>query len=261
VQVYYLGFNLQKAPVDDIRVRHAIQHAIDVPLLVEAILEGGATPATSVISPGVFGYVDMNLDELYPYDPEAAGALLDEAGWTMGSDGIRVNAEGERLVLDTLPANGRYLRDLAVAETVQEFLRQVGIELKLDVFEWATTFPLSQEDPLKYHLVTFAWLTTTTDADYTLYSNFRSDQFAPASWNKYRFADEEVDAWLAQARGSVDAAERADLYRLVQERLAEQLPSIPIYNTNELAVHRAGLGNFATHPVQYILDLFPVTLD
>ncbi len=261
VQVYYLGMNLQKAPMDDVRVRRAIQHAIDVPLIVEAILEGGATAATSVISPGVFGYVDMNLDELYPYDPERAGALLEEAGWVDGNgDGIR-EKDGEPLVLEVLPANGRYLRDLEVAEAVQEFLRQVGIDVQLDVFDWATTFPLSQEDPLKYHMITFAWLTTTTDADYTLYSNFRSDQFPPASWNKYRYDDPEVDAWLAEARGSVDQEERARLYAQVQEKLAVDLPSIPIYNTNELAVHRAAVQGFVTHPVQYILDLYPVSID
>jgi peptide/nickel transport system substrate-binding protein len=260
VQVYYLGFNLEKAPADDVRVRQAVQHALDVPLIVESVLEGGATVATSVISPGVFGHIDMELSERYPYDPDAAAALLEEAGWVdSDGDGIR-ERDGERLVLEALPANGRYLRDLEVAEVVQEFLRQVGIELQLDVFEWATTFPLSQEDPLQYHMVTFAWLTTTTDADYTLFSNFHSEELPPNSWNKYRYANDQVDAWLEEARASVDPEVRADLYARVQEQLAVDLPSIPIYNTNELAVHSTAVQGFVTHPVQYILDLYPVSL-
>ena len=183
VQVYYLGFNLDKPPVDDVRVRRAIQHAIDINLIVESVLEGGATVATSVISPGVLGHIDMALSERYPYDPDGAKALLEEAGYTMNADGI-MEKDGEPLVLKVLPANGRYLKDREVAEVVQEFLRQVGIQAELDIFEWGTTFPLSQEDPLEYHIVSFAWLTTTTDADYTLYSNFRSDQLPPDSWKQ-----------------------------------------------------------------------------
>ena len=261
VQVFYLGFNLEREPTDDVRVRQAVHHALDIPLIVESILEGGATVATSVISPGVFGYIDMGLTERYPYDPERAGELLEEAGWVdSNGDGIR-DRDGEPLVLEVLPANGRYLRDIEVAEVVQEFLRQVGIDAQLDVFEWATAFPLSMEDPLQYHVVSFAWLTTTTDADYTLYSNFHSEELPPDSWNKYRYSNAEVDAWLEQARGSIDAEEREQLYAQVQERLAEDLPSIPVYNTNELAVHSASVQNFETHPVQYILDLYPVTLD
>jgi ABC-type transport system substrate-binding protein len=215
--------------------------------------------ATSVISPGVLGYVDMKLSERYPYDPERAKALLAEAGYSMGSDGIMVK-DGEPLTLKVLPASGRYLKDREVAEVVQEFLRQVGIQAELDIFEWATTFPLSQEDPLQYHIVSFAWLTTTTDADYTLYSNFRSDELPPNSWNKYRYNNAQVDEWLAQARASVDTAERLELYGKVQEQLAADLPSIPIYNTNEMAALSANVIGFRTHPVQYILDLYPVDL-
>ena len=259
VQVYYLGFNLDKPPVDDVLVRRAIQHALDVQLIVESVLEGGATVATSVISPGVLGYADMNLSERYPYDPDQAIALLEEAGYTMNADGI-MEKDGEALVLNVLPANGRYLKDREVAEVVQEFLRQVGIQAELDIFDWATTFPLSQEDPLQYHLVTFAWLTTTTDADYTLYSNFRSDELPPDSWNKYRYSNAQVDEWLAQARASTDTDERVELYAQVQDQLAQDLPSIPIYNTNEVVVTTANVTGFETHPVQYILDLYPVDI-
>jgi ABC-type transport system substrate-binding protein len=260
VQVFYLGFNLDKPPVDDPLVRKAIAHALDIPLIVESVLEGGATVANSVISPGVFGHIDMELDERYPYDVARAQELLEQAGWTdSDGDGVR-EKNGEPLVLTVLPASGRYLKDREVAEVTQEFLRQVGIQAELDIFEWGTTFSLSQEDPLQYHMVSFAWLTTTTDADYTLFSNFHSEELPPTSWNKYRYSNPEVDMWLEQARGSIDEEERLELYTQVQQQLAEDLPSIPVYNTNELAVHSASIEGFQTHPVQYILDLYPVTL-
>ncbi|MDQ3396822.1 MAG: ABC transporter substrate-binding protein, partial [Deinococcota bacterium] len=142
VGIFYLAFNLDRPIVSDVRVRHAIAHAIDRELIVEAILEGGGVLATSVIGEPVFGHKDMGLLERYPYDPERAIELLQEAGYTLGGDGLMHDANGQVLHLDALPSNGRSLKDREIAETLQEFLRQVGIEVQLDLFEWATTFTL-----------------------------------------------------------------------------------------------------------------------
>lgn len=260
LRVFYLGFNLDRAPMDDVRVRQAIAHAVNVPLLVEAVLEDAATVPTSVIAPGVLGYSDMGLDELYPYDPDAAIALLEEAGYTMNGDGIMAR-DGEPLVLDMLPAAGRYLKDREIAEVLQEFLRQVGIVVELDIFEWATTFTTLREASLDYHMFSFGWLTTTADADYTMYSNYRSDQLPPNSWNSWRYANEEVDTLLTDARASVDTAEREAFYARVQEILAGDLPALPLYNTIEVMVTAAEVEGFVAHPIEYNLDLYPVSLE
>jgi peptide/nickel transport system substrate-binding protein len=245
--------------MDDVRVRQAIAHAVNVPLLVEAVLEDAATVPTSVIAPGVLGYSDMNLDELYPYDPAAAIALLEEAGYTMNGDGI-MERDGEPLVLEMLPAAGRYLKDREIAEVLQEFLRQVGIVVELDIFEWATTFTALREASLDYHLFSFGWLTTTADADYTMFSNYRSDQLPPNSWNSWRYANDEVDTLLTDARASVDTAEREMLYARVQDILAAELPALPLYNTIEVMVTADEVEGFVAHPIEYNLDLYPVTL-
>jgi peptide/nickel transport system substrate-binding protein len=116
-------------------------------------------------------------------------------------------------------------------------------------------------DPLDYHLFTFGWLTTTADADYTLYSNYRSDEFPPESWNSWRYVDERVDEILAAARASVDIEERERLYAEVQEILAEDLPAVPIYNTSEVYALSSAVEGFVAHPIEYNLDLYPVRLN
>lgn len=260
LRVFYLGFNLALPPLDDPLVRQAIVQAVDVPLIVESILEGAATEPSSVISPGVLGYADMGLLDKYPYDPDRAAELLEEAGWTdTDGDGVR-EKDGEPLVLRMLPASGRYLKDREIAEVLQEFLRQVGIDVELDIFEWATTFTVLREEPLPYHLFTFGWLTTTSDADYTLYSNYRSDQLPPESWNSWRYSNERVDELLAEARASVDIEERESLYAEVQEILAEDLPALPIYNTIEVVALSSNVEGFESHPIEYTLDLYPVSI-
>ena len=258
VGIFYLGFNLSRDHVSDPRVRQAIAHAIDRELIVEAILEGGGVLADSILGEPVFGYAPMNLLERYPYDPERARQLLDEAGYTMNSSGQLVDSSGRPLVLRMLPSAGRSLKDREIAEVIQEFLRQVGITVELDVFEWATTFELMRGETLDYDLITFTWFTTTADADYTMYSNFVSTELPPASWNRWRYADPEVDELIKAARASLDPDERRQLYARVQERLAVDLPAIPLYGSYEVAALSANVTGYVAHPIQYILDLFPV---
>ncbi|MBX3142752.1 MAG: hypothetical protein KF813_03265 [Trueperaceae bacterium] len=258
VGVFYLAFNLDREAVQDVRVRHAVAHAIDRELIVEAIIEGGGVLATSVLGAPVFGYKDMKLLELYPYDPERAIELLQEAGYTRGSDGMMRDASGQVLTLQALPSNGRTLKDREIAETLQEFLRQVGIDVQLDIFEWATTFELMRGSTLDYDLNSFTWFTTTGDADYTMFSNYVSTELPPASWNRWRYSNPDVDAWLRAARASLDQAERAELYGLVQDQLAIDLPAIPIYGSYEVAVLTSNITGFVAHPIQYILDLHSV---
>ncbi len=258
VGVFYLAFNLDREAVQDVRVRHAVAHAIDRELIVEAIIEGGGVLATSVLGAPVFGYKDMRLLELYPYDPERAVELLEEAGYTRGSDGFMRDAAGQVLTLQALPSNGRTLKDREIAETLQEFLRQVGIDVQLDIFEWATTFELMRGATLDYDLNSFTWFTTTGDADYTMFSNYVSTELPPASWNRWRYSNPDVDEWLRAARASLDQAERAELYGRVQDQLAIDLPAIPIYGSYEVAVLTSNITGFVAHPIQYILDLHPV---
>jgi peptide/nickel transport system substrate-binding protein len=260
VGVFYLAFNLDRPAVADVRVRQAIAHAIDRELIVDAILEGGGVLATSVIGEPVFGYKDMRLTELYPYDPERARELLIEAGYTPGSDGMMRDASGAVLTLDALPSNGRSLKDREIAEALQAFLRDVGIDVTLDLFDWATTFGLMRGATLDYDLNSFTWFTTTADADYTMYSNYVSTELPPASWNRWRYANADVDEWLKAARASLDRDERERLYGLVQDQLAIDLPAIPLYGSFEVAALSAKVTGFRAHPIQYILDLFPVDL-
>lgn len=259
LRVFYLGFNLAVPPADDVLVRQAIHHAIDVPLIVEAVLEGAATVPTSVISPGVLGYSDMGLLEKYPHDPEQAQALLEEAGYSLGPDGV-FQKDGEPLTVTMLPASGRYLKDREVAEVVQEFLSRIGIRAELDIFEWSTTFTMMREAELDYPMFTFGWLTTTADGDYTFYSNYHSEEVPPASWNRWQYSNPRVDELLEAARASVDTEEREALYDEVQQILAEDLPAIPIYNTIEAYAISSNVEGFVAHPIEYNLDLYPVSL-
>ena len=115
--------------------------------------------------------------------------------------------------------------DREIAEVVQEFLRQVGIDVRIDFFEWATTSAILREAEIPYHLTSQAFYTANGDADFALFPNFHSASLPPAGWNRAAYANADVDAWLEQAQTSLDDTERLQLYAQVQEQLAADLPA------------------------------------
>jgi peptide/nickel transport system substrate-binding protein len=260
LRVFFLGFNNARFPTDDPKVRQALSMAVDVNGLVENILEGSAVPPKGYLAPAVFGFKDMELDKKFPYDPEKAKALLAEAGWKdTDNDGI-LDKDGKKLVINFLGAKGRYLMDAEVCEAAQAMFKTIGVEAKLDFFEWATTFTALRKPDLEYNLFTLGWLTTNADADYSLYAMFHSSQFSPKGWNNNRFKDARVDTLLDTARSSQDRAERLASYHEAQDIIAESATWIPIYNTKEIFVLNSKVQGFEPNPSEYLLPLKGVSI-
>ena len=260
LRVVFVGMHAGLAPLNDVRVRTAMLHAVDVKAIRANIMEGAALPAKGVLSPGIFGFKDMHLDQLYPFDKNRAKALLTQAGYAPGPDGI-MQKGGQRLTLTWLAARGRYLKDAEITEAVQAMLRDVGIETKVEWREWAAAFQAYRSDPLNFHLFTLGWTASSTDADSGLYALFHSKGVPPAGWNTSRYVNTKVDTLLEQARRSVNQPEREKLYGEVQDLLAKEMVWIPIYNTKEIAVARAQVKGFTMHPVEYNLFLGKTWLD
>lgn len=191
VRTIYIGFNNQRKPYTDPRVRQAINYAVDKQAIVEHILGGMGRVSDAPIAPLIFGYAAQ---EPYPYDPERARQLLAEAGYP---DGFKTTL---------YHPTGRYLMDAAIAEAVQSYLLDVGIEVELVTMEWAayiafTRKPL-EESELEMYLL--GWGCVTMDADYGLYPLFHSSQWVPTGPHRGFYRNPEVDALLDQARAVAD---------------------------------------------------------
>ena len=259
-RVVFAGMHAGLAPLDDVRVRTALLHAVDRKAILENILEGSAVPARGVLAPSVFGFKDMQLDKLYPFDRARAKALLAQAGWTPGPDGI-LQKGGQKLSLSWLAARGRYPKDGEITEAIQAMFKEVGVEAKVQFLEWATVFTQFRAATLNQHMFTLGWVTSNADADYSLYALFHSKQVPPTGWNTSRYANPRVDALVEQARRSMNQTEREKLYGEVQDILAKEMVWIPVYNTKEIVVTRASVKGFTVHPVEYNLWLGKVWLD
>ncbi|PYM24041.1 MAG: hypothetical protein DMD80_24670 [Candidatus Rokuibacteriota bacterium] len=260
IRVVFAGLHAGMPPLDDVRVRQALLHAVDRKAILDNIMEGSAGPARGVLAPGVFGYKDMQLDRLYPFDRAKAKALLAQAGWTPGPDGM-LHKGGQRLSLSWVAARGRYPKDGEITEAIQAMFKDVGIEARVQVLEWAAVFQQLRGNPLNHHMFTVGWVTSNADADYSLYALFHSKQVPPTGWNTSRYANARVDALVEQARRSLNQTEREKLYGEVQDIIAKEMVWIPIYTTKEIIATRGTVKGFQIHPVEYNLALWKTWLD
>ncbi|MGM0419789.1 MAG: glutathione ABC transporter substrate-binding protein [Bacillota bacterium] len=229
LSTHYIGFNVQKEPYDDVKVRKAINHAIDIDAIVEYVYTGQAVRASSPISDNVWG---ANTDlEPYSYDPELAETLLAEAGY---EDGFTT----------TLWTNDNPLR-MQIAEMVQSDLNKIGIDVEIEVLEWGTY--LEETGNGNHDMFILGWVAVTGDADYGLYALFHEDSFGSAG-NRTFWADPRVNELLDKGRTSGDPEERMEVYHEAQEIIRDEAPWVFLIHTSEVNALRDNVSNFEPHP-------------
>jgi peptide/nickel transport system substrate-binding protein len=235
----HLIMNVAHPKLADLRVRQALAHAIDKALITEEMLRGLAKPGVAPI-PGTVRYA-ATLEEPYPYDVEAARALLAEAG---------VADLQLRLDLYQNP-------DLeAVAQVLQFAFDEIGVDLEIRVQDYSAYTQAVQSDDME--LAMTGWGTVTLDADYTLYAFFHSSEI-PTN-NTSRWADPEIDALLQRGRDEPGDAVRAEVYAQVQAAAANALPMVTLYYPRFTYAKRPALQGEAIAFSWILLDLRSATL-
>ncbi|WP_067725953.1 glutathione ABC transporter substrate-binding protein [Oceanobacillus damuensis] len=229
----YIGFNMDKEPFDDVRVRQAISMAIDKEEIINGIYDGVGIPAKGPLAPGIFGH-DEDLNGL-EYDVEEAKALLEEAGYGDGfSATIWTNDDRQRM--DT-------------ATNVQAQLAEIGIDLEVEVLEWGAM--LEQTAQGEHEMMVFGWTTVTGDADNGMYPLFHSDNLG-APGNRTFTVDEELDSYLDEARQTADPEVRLELYSKAQEKLVELAPFVYLLHQEYLLGVRDEVKGLSQLPTQLL---------
>ncbi|GIK74033.1 MAG: glutathione ABC transporter substrate-binding protein [Chloroflexota bacterium] len=239
LRTIYIFFNVTKEPFDDVRVRQALNYAVDVEGIVNQLFDGAARVSDAPFAPPIFGYKP---NEPYARDVERARALLDEAGV----------AEGTTLTL--YHPTGRYIQDALVADAVRAQLREVGLEVELRTLEWPQYVPFVRA-PAEENQVQFAmlgWGTPTMDADYALYALFHSSEHPPG-FNGAFYSNPEVDRLLDEARTTTDVDTRRDLYAQALDIIWEEAPWLFLYSEVQLTAIRSNVEGFVVHPNERLI--------
>ena len=205
--------------LSDKKVRQAMMHAIDRQTLVDDIFGGLASVATANLSPALETYYNPDVPT-YPFDPARAGALLDEAGWTMGGDGIREKG-GQKLSFTCTVITGDQARR-PEAEVAQQFLHDVGIDMQIEEAPVATILEKMRAGEMAASL--FNWTYGGDQGDPDASVTLRSD----GTNNFSHFNNPRVDELLDQGLRELDPAKRATMYKEVQAIVAEEVPFLYI---------------------------------
>ena len=225
----YVGINLRDPVLRDVRVRRALSHAVDQHAIVKYLRRDLAEPAVGILPPMSWAFVSDVAR--YPYDPSAAAALLDEAGYP-DPDGT---GPRPRLRL-TLKVSSTEFNRLQSTVLQQDFAR-AGVELDVRTYEFATLYA----DVLagNFQLFTLQWV-GVSDPD-MLRRVFHTRQMPPSGFNRGFFSDPRVDDAIDRATRSTDPAIRQAAYAEAQRLIAAQVPYLSLWYKTNVAVAQRDL--------------------
>ncbi|WP_300268606.1 ABC transporter substrate-binding protein [Microbacterium sp.] len=221
---YSLYLNEKYGVFADEKVRQAFARGIDIDAAVEEIFFGQFPRAWSILGATTPDY-DATLEGTWPYDPDAANALLDDAGWTeRDSDGIRMK-DGERLSVRWIAWTPVPDDKAALGNAIQSDLAEIGFEVKREVLEPGAYN--EQYGPKTFDLTD--WGFSGVDAD-LLRSHLHTDGFQNAS----QVSDPEIDALLEEGVATTDAEARNAVYTQLQQWNAEYTAIVPLYSPSSI---------------------------
>lgn len=239
-----LSFRFREPRLEDIRVRQAIIAGIDRQQIVDTLFTASYPLATGALAKTALGYTDTS--EYYAYDPDKAAELLDEAGWTLGSDGIRAK-DGEKLTLtfnEALPQP----RSKEVVTLIQEQLSGLGIQVNLFAGDMAaqTAASTDQSTIQVYHS-----MVGRADFDVLKSQYFSKNRNTLLNLNPAdgTVGDEELDALLQAVASEPTTAEREAASAAAQQYLAEQAYILPIFEEPQVFGLTDKVQGFATESV------------
>lgn len=219
VAVNHFPLNNRLPQFQDKRVRQAMMYAIDRQRLIDDIYKGAAVLATGNLAPALKEFYEPDVPK-YPYDQAKAKALLEEAGWKVGTDGIREKA-GQKLKFTITVISGDQVRKPA-AEFVQQALKQVGFQVEIREAPVATILEKLPKGEMDASIFNWTYGGTGGEPDAS------STLLTGAARNFSGYSNPKVDELIKAGKRETDPAKRRQIYRDIQKIVAEDVPFLYI---------------------------------
>ncbi len=221
LNIGYLAYNTTKKPFDDVRVRKAVNMAINKQAIVDTVYLGSGIPAINPIPPSMWSYNKAVKDD--PYDPEAAKKLLAEAGL----------ANGFSTDLWAMPVQRPYNPNAKrIAELMQADLAKVGIKAEIKSFEWGEYRKRMQAG--EHQMGMLGWTGDNGDPDNFLHTLLGCDAANSGGSNVAKFCFKPFEDLVLKAKVTTDVQERTKLYEQAQVIFKEQAPWFTIAHAVQL---------------------------
>jgi peptide/nickel transport system substrate-binding protein len=219
------GKPLGKNPFKDARVRAAISHALNRDAIVSRIMEGLAVPASSIVSPQIFGHPGTKPDA---YDPARAKKLLAEAGYPDG------------FALTLHATNNRYLNDAAVAQATASMLTRIGIQTKVETMPVAAYFTRARQGEFAFQML--GWGSAASDVALRSITGTPNPQTGYGTWNWGKFSNPKLDQMIETSLTTVSSLKaREESARAAAKFALEQHAIIPSHSQLAMWAMRKGV--------------------
>jgi ABC-type transport system substrate-binding protein len=238
MNVGYLAMNMDKKPFDNLKVRRAINHAINKHEIITQLYQGMGIPAKNPIPPTMWSY-DDSIEE-YTYEPEKAKQLLQEAGYP----------DGFETTLWALPVPRPYIpagQILAVA--IQSDLRRVGIKAKIVTFDWGTYLEKTKNG--EHDTAMLGWSADLGDPDNFFYYLLSKEAAEKPAGNIAFYRSDEMQEILVQAQSATNQAKRVELYKKAQRIFHRDIPWVPLAHAKQMVIINKQLKNLKLHPTTW----------
>jgi peptide/nickel transport system substrate-binding protein len=233
VNVQYIGFNNESAPLNNARVRQAIAYAINRESIITNLLQGQARIAHSILPQESWAY--STTQKTYNYDPAQAKKLLDEAGFT-DPDGDGPKMRFAEPLNFKISASNAVVRQFS--GVIQNSLREVGIPVNIETLEDNTLREAQRNG--QYQLTAGRWVGGNQDPI------FLRDLFTyltGGNFNRGRYRNPELDKILGEAVTTADRTKAKALYAEAQDVISREVPMLPLWYTNNIVIARKHVGN------------------
>jgi peptide/nickel transport system substrate-binding protein len=226
--------NVTKAPLDDLKVRQSLWYATDQAKIVDTLFKGVRSPAFWPAEKTMLGYVAEK--DVPQYNPDKAKALLEEAGWKPGSDGIR-EKDGKKLhILKIIPA------DFGMDEyttMLQQQYKAVGIDMEIQVRAISACLDAWNKGEHNLAPGLFWW----PDPAFVRSFYHSSNVGRPSNWSLTN--DPEMDALILKGESALDQVERDKIYRQIYQKIVDEVRSIPLMHKQWVGAAVKNLGGMS----------------
>ena len=235
LNVGYIAMNVDKEPFGDVRVRRAMNYAINKEEIIEGVYGSAGQVAKNPIPPTIWSYNDDI--EGYPYDPDKARELLAEAGYPNGFS----------TDLWAMPVARPYNPNARrIAEIVQAQLADIGVEIEIVSYDWGTY--LDKTDVGEHSMAMLGWTGDNGDPDNFIYLLLSADSAIPPAMNISFWKDREFTDLTLEAKRVYDQDARAELYEQAQVIFHDQAPWVPIAHSVVTVPVRTNVHGFMIYP-------------
>jgi ABC-type transport system substrate-binding protein len=224
----YIGYNMNRAPFNDRRVRRALSIALPVDQIIEYLLFGQGERITGPFVKQT-DYYNHSIAPV-PYDPQGALRLLEEAGWSPDKEGWLMK-DGKRLQFTLITNSGNDLRKAALA-IAQDAWKKIGIDVRTDLLEWSV-FIQERVDKSDFDAVILGW---SMSIEPDLYQIWHSSQTNPHQLNFVAFKNERADELIMKIRQEYNHEQQVAYCHLLHEIIADEQPYTFLYATTWTAL-------------------------